>query len=370
MITKQIYYKVCEHKFYNLYSACDFAASFFCHEPVKFYFNDEKFQSYNWQSEPETSFKELMIKRALQIREKYKKIILFFSGGTDSWLMYKIFRDLKIKIDEIVIGYHNDNFPGAYGYSNQIVKWMHKHHYDNDTKITPVDRLFFAKNYIQQKWRNSNFIFDEKSISGHPFFSLTSDANELNKKFQEHYKEKWCMILGAEKPYVVCRKGEWYATHLDKQYNHMMALDNCEFFYISEDLPDLHIKQHHMIKNFFKQKLKIESDWDSGSWCNNSMNYYMFANACGREDELLSGASYVQKTFTRSVAKSFESKHGNVWNLINDFSPDYVKAITNFEVSEKTKNYMERFHFTNFRSNNKLSYSTNGLYSMLHYLGR
>ena len=70
---------------------------------LKFYFFDKEFGRFNWKVEPNESWNQLLIKRAIQLRESYDYIRLFYSGGVDSQTMLETFLDNKIKIDEILV---------------------------------------------------------------------------------------------------------------------------------------------------------------------------------------------------------------------------------------------------------------------------
>ena len=66
-------------------------------------FYDDIFAKYDWTTPSDLSLDELYKQRALQLREQYDHLVLFYSGGVDSGYILKTFLDNNIKIDEIYI---------------------------------------------------------------------------------------------------------------------------------------------------------------------------------------------------------------------------------------------------------------------------
>ena len=68
-----------------------------------FYFYETEFDALDWTKEPTETWDQLLDRRAQQIAAKGKPIVLNFSGGTDSYTIYKVFERNNIHIDEIII---------------------------------------------------------------------------------------------------------------------------------------------------------------------------------------------------------------------------------------------------------------------------
>jgi hypothetical protein len=79
---------------------------------ISFFAFSDSFYSYSWDIEPTESWEELLLQRALLLREKYKYLKLWFSGGADSTTVLNTFLRNNIYIDEIVVYRFaiNDNF--------------------------------------------------------------------------------------------------------------------------------------------------------------------------------------------------------------------------------------------------------------------
>jgi hypothetical protein len=64
-------------------------------------FNDSIFGLYDWTTPCALSLKELYRQRAQQIREKYDYVVIWYSGGADSFNVLDSFLSNGIKVDEI-----------------------------------------------------------------------------------------------------------------------------------------------------------------------------------------------------------------------------------------------------------------------------
>ena len=75
---------------------------------VSFYYNDHVFDKFDWGIPVDISLDRLYTFRAQQLRDKYKKLILSFSGGTDSIQVLNTFLKNRIHLDEIVVAHHTE----------------------------------------------------------------------------------------------------------------------------------------------------------------------------------------------------------------------------------------------------------------------
>ena len=68
---------------------------------IEWDYHDSIFGTASWDLDPPVALEELYRQRALQLREAYDHLVLFYSGGVDSWYILKTFIKNKIKLDEI-----------------------------------------------------------------------------------------------------------------------------------------------------------------------------------------------------------------------------------------------------------------------------
>ena len=116
------FYQVGEFKSYSKVEAIELSNKI--KKPVHWNFNDEVFSAYDWKIEPLQNLKDLYAARARQIRERYDYIVLWWSGGADSYTMLRAFVDNGIHVDELAT-FHNHGGDGSWDtYLNSEVKRM------------------------------------------------------------------------------------------------------------------------------------------------------------------------------------------------------------------------------------------------------
>lgn len=72
--------------------------------PVRWNFFDQEFDSVQWNIAPlNLNLIELYRKRAKELRDSYKYLIFWYSGGSDSWTALRAFIDQNIFPDEILV---------------------------------------------------------------------------------------------------------------------------------------------------------------------------------------------------------------------------------------------------------------------------
>ena len=68
---------------------------------LEWHFNEIQMSSHNWLQEPPQTLNELYRQRAQQIRDSYDYVVIWYSGGADSWNILNSFLSNNIPIDEI-----------------------------------------------------------------------------------------------------------------------------------------------------------------------------------------------------------------------------------------------------------------------------
>lgn len=209
---------------------------------ISFFAFSDSFYSYSWNKEPTESWEELLLQRALLLREKYKYLKLWFSGGADSTTVLNTFLRNNIPIDEIVVYRFaiNDNF-------------LNKSNYEIDNYVTP-----FLKNL-------SNVLINTK-ISyidfGKDYYDKYLGEKWLHTKSSlelRHYHlpkirgKNYCNIFCDLTPDVYYDKGRWYSDLWDSSnLGELASFSNIELFYSTDEFPELHAKQLHLVKNYLK----------------------------------------------------------------------------------------------------------------------
>jgi hypothetical protein len=225
---------------------------------------------------------------AINLRNKYEKLILLWSGGTDSHTIYNVFVRNNIHIDEIVV-FHDDQFETYLPSSHD--KWMRENHPDPLTVITSVKR--FNPRAKELVINNEDWVFQDKGVQLK--IGLGFHDDNMERHCDETYSGfTWALVSGLEQPTVYEVNNKWYARQESRPFGHAMKLKNLEFFFIE---PLLVLKQAHMAKKVMKQikqqgQLKTQHDFRRHSTAG---AYKAWSKVMGRHDELLAGISYAQK---------------------------------------------------------------------------
>lgn len=286
-----IYYNINGVKFANPYATFLHASIYETHTFPKFDFYDDVFSTINWTVEPLESFQSLCDKRAYQLRNKYSKLVLAFSGGTDSITVYNTFLRNNIHIDEIYVSYSGNSNPEYM--SKDIVNWLIQNHPDKTTKI--VTKSAFDDVGIKEfetQVTSEDFLVTKNLSSHFKYNCPLLDQTIISRLFSNN---NYCVVTGHEKPYLIKENDGYYFTFLDGTFGVVMMRPEMEFFFVSPDLPELHAKQCHMMLNYCLQTGTSLNELEKFD------NYYLKCAVQGRDPEpvILYGSSLAEKKSTR-----------------------------------------------------------------------
>jgi len=237
-------------------------------KPVHWNFNDLDFSSYNWTIEPTESLQELYQARARQIRERYDYIVLWWSGGADSYTMLRAFVDQGLFVDELAT-FHNMGGDGSWDtYLNSEVKRVAIPIAEKvlesspNTKFRLVDHLDYQTNLFGIDENNFDFIYKANAV-----FSPNQLARRYIREKEQDYLDLFaqgkrvCFVWGMDKPRVVLgENGKYAIKFVDIVDNSVSPVtqtlnrdwEHDEFFFWSPDAKDLLCKQGHIIMRYLK----------------------------------------------------------------------------------------------------------------------
>jgi hypothetical protein len=240
---------------------------------VKWNFNDEVFEKYDWTKEPEIDLETLYFKRAKELREKYDYIIVYYSGGVDSHNLVMSFLNNNLFIDEIVVHHVNDGI--------KILSNSHLSPLDakiqplTETNLQVIPRLteikqLSPKTKIKMMDTTQHTIDTfSKNQSGEWVMNVREELNPIDSAkynftcFDEYKKtielnKKVGILVGLDKPCLKIKYDEVYLCFHDRRfnvnlfYNEIEKYSNAqvEFFYTSPDTCALMCKQAHELKKW------------------------------------------------------------------------------------------------------------------------
>jgi hypothetical protein len=239
---------------------------------VKFVFNDQAYDSYDWTREPEPSVPlwEFYRRRAQALRDRYEYLVLMYSGGPDSKNMLDVFLQNNIRIDEIINfnsfertqKYHGTIHNADYVYNAKAtLDQLRKS--NPEIVITVVDEIEITKSYQRRLRLQGDFEFVVGShgcINGWLFRSAwVRDVPHIWNKIQAGTRVG--IIKGQDKPQIhIDSNGKYFTQFIDligvdkamelSYDSELKSSELFEFFYQSDDTAPLIIKQLHVLKNF------------------------------------------------------------------------------------------------------------------------
>lgn len=236
-----VYYKVGDQIFFNKFLAASYATKH--GKDLSFFLYNSAFDSCDWSVEPAMSWDQLLDIRAQQIAAKNKPIVLFFSGGTDSYTIYKVFERNRVPIDIIYTQTHENELDSF----RKVFDLFSAGLYDKNTKIVNRDE----KNAIDSIYDDEEWIW-KKGVRYQ--FKLNGMGDIESSKQIERIlgRDDFISVVGFEKPRLHFDRTGVYSYQDDENYARPMGDPRLDCFYISPELPELHIKQSYMLLKYVK----------------------------------------------------------------------------------------------------------------------
>jgi hypothetical protein len=255
------YYEVGGRTTYSKMEALEWAST--TNMKAEWNFNRSAFESMDWKKEPAGSLWEMYKERARQIREEYDYVVLWYSGGSDSHNVLWAWLDAGLKIDEIATTWNY----GATGdkqnhYNAEItnvvlpdIAMLKNAGYEFEFRLIDISHFCIK---LFSTW-NTEF---EYNVNFH--LSPNNPAKHIFRNEIDDYKnmiadgKKLCFVWGKEKPVLQYENGKHFfvfsdnidntvGPYVQKKY-HQGWYD--ELFYWTPDMPQLAIKQAHVLKNY------------------------------------------------------------------------------------------------------------------------
>jgi len=244
---------------------------------LKYYYNNDVFEKCDWMAEPDFDIGLLYKIRAQQIRDKYKYVVLAFSGGSDSTQVLWSFLKNNIFIDEIQVAnlhkmtknldradmLRDNEFQILLEYELAALPMLKKVlELSPKTKITIVD----ASDLLHDQLSTGKYtIIGNNGRIKHQYPRISSSMGPNNQWWQLFYttnyerskdKNSMCIVRGMEKPALHIKNNSLFFHFTDQTMVTTASLNLREFaatyttedFFWSRDMPLIPIKQSHIIK--------------------------------------------------------------------------------------------------------------------------
>lgn len=220
---------------------------------VYFHWYEREFSKCSINIDPIQSYAELCRQRAQELRDTYKYLRFWFSGGTDSQTALDSFVNNNIFIDEIVVSTLPDQ--NAHVTSNREIALAALPSLKRVITQLPNTKITILHQTEQDitDWFNGSD--DPASISA---FDSTNGAVQfamqgswwISKMLNQTEHEDWCDIVGGSKVRLFKNKNKWYFYFPDNGLNDSFYSSRTEDFFISLGIPDLYLKTVYMLRNY------------------------------------------------------------------------------------------------------------------------
>lgn len=284
------YYLVGNQKVHNKIQALRLATE--TKQSVTWHWADATWRSVDWLNEPGLDIYELYRMRARQIRERYDYVIINYSGGSDSQTVVDAFLDAGCHIDEIVTMWNR-----------KYVKSVNLN--ANCTDVRNLEAEFNLATApglesIKQSSPKTKITYRDICDSVLSVFDQADGESWLDltcEHLNPGYMTRWSatsehdqlitldrglssvIVSGTDKPKICIKEdGNYYLYFVDILVNNARGSTNLpeydninyEFFYWSPDLPEISVKQAHMIRRWFEANpvLKYLLTWPQTSHSN------------------------------------------------------------------------------------------------------
>jgi hypothetical protein len=236
-----VYYQVNDQKFANKFLAARHAMN--TGGQLHFNLYEDTFDRADWSQEPKESWDTLLDRRARQIASMNKPIVFYFSGGTDSYTIYQVFKRNNIHIDVAYIR----SWSTETHLQQPVIDLMNLDWYDPHTKMIFRDGTELIKNhsYLSPDW-----IWEKGYRYQFGFVGTDEQSNDEISALLG--TDDFVAVLGFEKPRLKFTATGVYSYQDDENYVRTMSDPRMDCFYISPQLPELHIKQSYMLLNYIR----------------------------------------------------------------------------------------------------------------------
>lgn len=265
------YHLVGDKIFFNKIEALRYASA--SKQSVTFKFHDETFEKFNWNIRPRGTLREMYKERAQQIRDKYDYIIVYFSGGADSWTVLNSFLANGIRVDEVFTrrnsaerkykdpdptNFHEVNAASEYDFAVvPVIEYIKKNF--PDVKITIDD--------VAEEFEKAE-IEETQVLSMDRWHTMTATYKYNRRSDDEAVQEKHLksigVVVGADKIKCFANDGKYTAYFSDvAQADHLSPGREAELFYWTPDMPELPILQAHHMVDYYKENAILNASVNS-----------------------------------------------------------------------------------------------------------
>lgn len=264
------------------------------------------------------TFQKLILKKLISLRKKHNKLVLLYSGGTDSHTILKIALINNIFIDEIFISYpdiFNEKDSKIYNQEFFSALTFAEKHKKNIGKITIYNWKMEDYEFLDVKewWKNSNYSYNKLKIQ--PYWS--NYASKIYKNLDG------VVITGHEKPNIKVKDGKFYWFILDPQGTEHTVIKNSYPLFLD---PEVVVHYSLLLKNLLKSNqrcLKTINNEKYFFWGLKNSQIQKFYKSCGlyfnskKSIEWVKKPSWTLQNYkNKAILQTLKENHKELYNKI------------------------------------------------------
>ena len=269
VITHLPHWIVGEERIFNQLSAWQKIIS--SKQAFRFYFYENEYDQHDWTLEPRESWDDLVKVRCVQLRQRYKNLKLFYSAGRDSDHILQSFIKHNIPIDELVLLHWPDNSIRNFEHINYILPRAQQY-----LKVNPLAKITVViigkaeyEKYYREAW------VENKGASMCLGYFLPTQFGWITNHLEKIKDSSTGYIVGADKPKLIFKGDNVYTAILDKTLEvYLESHNSIECFYYAPDLPELYIKQCHILVKYLEENYSNADQSFISEFLDNSKSPY------------------------------------------------------------------------------------------------
>jgi len=224
----------------------------------KFYYKTDALTNYDFKNCPDITLDELIKNRLLKLKQQDTRLILWYSGGTDSKTILDCAYRHNIEFDELVF-YDKlyDPYPLYKEEKRLVMKDIQNYNKKFNSKITVLDvgyetaKSFYLKH--KEDWVRQPFITDR--FSKHMRYNIL-DTHPIEK--ERLINDKTIHITGNDHPRLYLDDNKWYLIYFDTQEYCTYYLP--QFFNLFWDDFEILNWQTHKAIAFYEQHTDLDNE--------------------------------------------------------------------------------------------------------------
>jgi hypothetical protein len=275
-----VYWKVDSKIFSNKFDALLHATQ--TNKEVTFHFFDEIFEKFDKSLLGKSSLTNLYRERAQQLRDEYDYLILYFSGGADSYNILRTFLDNQIKLDEVCVKWPmavikkqmyepNVHDKSAFNYLSEwdyaivpVLDDLKKSHPEIKIEIADWSNDLSPSFFNEENFRKAN-AWNDVEVA----YTLSTSSNDIELTDRG---KRVASIYGIDKPLLAFINNNWVCCFVDASIGIGAPLDHnqnyVEYFYWTPKMPLLPLEQAHSLCSYIDNHPGIKKFFYNETYAN------------------------------------------------------------------------------------------------------